>query len=379
MAIASMILEPGANEIEAALEPLHVKGCKITRGAGITLPPPSLRTALLLVAAKRASSRILQPIAAERLQRAWARQLDRRRAAAVAAASMAARRSEAATAIQAAWQQHAERAEEERQALARQALDELAKQTRAQIRIASTARGMAQRLDFRRRMAETVRPLVRLQATLRGWAARRQIKAALRAVRLIQSTWRRVRCQVLRRRLARAANALRQGGRLEKYRKRKGGKHERHQRYAWVSEDLQQLMWSPVSDRFDEDALKLRTIPMASITAVSEGVKTPLLKKMERRAAEPHRVLSFSRKPLQLHKPLALDVDCAFSIICRERVIDFYAESVSSRNAWLRDLKTALAYAHTYDHKAAMAAVEKLAAEPEKSSESDSEGEEWDA
>jgi len=158
------------------------------------------------------------------------------------------------------------------------------------------------------------------------------------------------------------------GGKLSKYRRRKGANHERHERFAWVSEDLQTFFWSPVVDRYDTDALKLRSIPMASITAVTEGVKTPLLKKMERRAAE--------NKKLQLQKPLALDEGCAFSIICRERVIDFYAADSSVRSAWLRDLKTALTHAHTYDHKAAMTAVQKLSAVPAtKASDSDSDSE----
>ena len=165
---------------------------------------------------------------------------------------------------------------------------------------------------------------------------------------------------------------------MGKYLQRRGGKHERHERFAWVSDDLQQLMWAPVADAHDQSASKLRTIPMASITAVTEGVKTHILKKMAKRAAEPHSSisLSFSRKPLQLRAPLALDENCAFSVICRERVIDFYAEDQASRDAWLRDLKTALMYAHTYDQKAAMAAVQNLTAAPTKASDPESDSDE---
>ena len=39
-------------------------------------------------------------------------------------------------------------------------------------------------------------------------------------------------------------------------------------------------------------------------------------------------------------KPLAIDESCAFSIICRERVVDFYAADLKSRNAWLRENTT---------------------------------------
>eukprot|EP00966_Prymnesium_polylepis_P242257 5602822-Prymnesium_polylepis.1 len=96
---------------------------------------------------------------------------------------------------------------------------------------------------------------------------------------------------------------------------------------------------------------------MASITAVTDGVKTPLLKKMERRAtakaAHPtasaserslsfgagERALSFPRKPLAAAAKLGghgggakpLDEALAFSIICRERVVDFYAPDAPSR------------------------------------------------
>jgi len=108
----------------------------------------------------------------------------------------------------------------------------------------------------------------------------------------------------------------------------------------------------------DEDALKLRAIPMASITAVTDGVKTPLLKMMGKRA---DRTTSFSRKPA---KPL--EESCAFSIICRERVVDFYAADRASRDGWLRELQTVLRYAHTYDHRAAAAAVQRLALDPPK-------------
>jgi len=326
------------------------------------LPAPSLRHALMLVAHRRASSRILQPIAVERIQRAWAHHLETRRVAALRKAELVLEQASRAIVLQSAWRRYLavaalaihKRAVEEAERAAAAAL--IAKREAAAVRIQSVARGAARRRLFRRRLAEICGPLARIQAAVRGWAARRQLKAALASANRIASTWRRVRCQVLRARLARAANALRQGGKLAKYRKHKGKKnHERHERFAWVSEDLQSLLWAPSADRSHR---KLRSIPMASITAVTDGVKTPLLKKMEHRATEQHRHMSFSHK-----KPLAVNEGCAFSIICRERVIDFYAEDPKSRNAWLRDLRTVLSHAHTYDHKAAMTAVQKLSAE----------------
>jgi len=364
------------------LEPLHQPGCKITRGAGITLPAPSFATAMQLVIEKRASSRILLPIAAVKIQQAWVSQLDSRRATATA-------RTSAATTIQSSWRRAADRAAflrtraatelhaaQARAVTALQAAQRrhtaqvaYARQQHAATQIAAAARGWARRVAYQRRVSEIRGPLARIQAAARGWLARRHLAEARRSARTIQTTWRRVRCQVLRRRLARAANALRHGGKLDKYRKRRGGTHERHQRYAWCSDDLQHFLWAPVADRYDDEAVKLRSIPMASITAVCEGVKTPLLKKMERRANEPQRMLSFARQPR------AVDEACAFSIICRERVIDFYAADRPSRDRWLRDLKTALAYAHTYDQKAAMAAVEKFAVARTKTSDSDTDDE----
>lgn len=343
---------------------IHQPGCKITKGAGISLPAPSFALAMQLVLEKRASSRILAPIAAGKIQLAY-------RARVAARAANMARQSEAATALQTAW-----RCRTKRFACAATAVQmawrmhaaqmSFAAQRRAQARIAAVQRGRLRRRAYRATLLEIRGPLAHIQAAARGYIARRHLKLARAGARLVQSTFRRVRAKLLRRRLARAANALRQGGKLAKYRQRKGGKHERHQRFAWVSEDLQHFMWAPVQDRLDEDALKLRSIPMASITAVTEGVKTPLLKKMEKRAAEPQRMLSFSRAAL------AVDTNCAFSVICRERVIDFYAPDQPSRDRWLRDLKTALTYGHTYDHNAAMAAVEKLAAEATATKVSDS-------
>lgn len=363
MAIETLIQQPALDTFERR-DAVHQPGCKITKGAGMSLPAPSFALAMQLVMEKRASSRILAPIAAEKIQSAY-------RARATARAAAKAERATAAQKISTAWRQHVALTAAAatalqtawRQHLAQQSF---AAQRLAQARIAAVQRGRAQRRMYRATLLEISGPLARIQAAARGRIARRHLKRARAGARLVQSTFRRVRAKLLRRRLARAANALRQGGKLAKYRQRVGGKHERHQRFAWVSEDLQHFMWSPVQDRFDEEAVKLRSIPMASITAVTEGVKTPLLKKMEKRAAEPHRMLSFSRAALKV------DENCAFSIICRERVVDFYAPDQPSRDRWLRDLKTALTYGHTYDHSAAMAAVEKLAAEATAAKASDS-------
>jgi len=365
MAIGALVHQSSA--AEQVLVPLHQKGCKITMGAGITLPIPTLRHALLLVANRRASSRILKPIAVERIQRAWVKHLEKRTATAQIKAALALEQASAAVILQSAWRRYlavtAKRIEEEAMRAAQAVLIE--KRKAAAVSIQSCVRGQGQRRLYHRRLAEINGPLARIQAAFRGWAARKQLKVTRRAANRIASTWRRVRCQVLRARLARAANALRQGGKLAKYRKHHGKRnHERHERFAWVSEDLQCFLWAPAADQAHR---KLRSIPMSSITAVTDGVKTPLLKKMEHRATETHRHIPFSHK-----KPLAIDESCAFSIICRERVVDFYAADLKSRNAWLRDLRTVLSHAHTYDHKAAMAAVQRLTAESAaKASDSD--------
>lgn len=211
----------------------------------------------------------------------------------------------------------------------------------------------------------------------------------LTAVQQIQSTWRSVSDQVLRRRLARAADALRKGGMLFKYRKH-GAIKERHQKFVWVSNDLQRLHWAPSAEQRG-DVSVVRTAPMSGITAITSGCKTRLMKRMEKRAAtaqEHARTISFGSRQVNpavgslggapfgrtlslMKKPLALDETCAFSIFCHERVLDFVADDKATRDRWLRDLQTALMYAHHLDPTAAKLSVQKLAA----SSSSDSEDE----
>lgn len=232
-------------------------------------------------------------------------------------------------------------------------------------------------------------PLLRLQAAARGMLARKHLRSALLATKLIQTTWRRVSDQVLRRRLARAADSLRKGGSLAKYRKHGAmpAARERHAKFVWVSDDLQRLHWAP-SEAQRGDASVVRTVPMAGITAVTDGVKTRLMKKMERRAAaanDPSRTVSFGKRAISfgakqavpaaepvsgrsfgrslLRKPLTLDESCAFSVLCAERVLDFVAEDKATRDRWLRDLKCVLAYAHHFDPTAAKRSVQQLVGE----------------
>lgn len=222
------------------------------------------------------------------------------------------------------------------------------------------------------------------------------------AIQLIQTTWRRVSDMVLRRRLARAAEALRKGGNLGKYRKHGAiiAARERHLKFAWVSDDLQRLHWAPTREQRDDPSV-VRTVPMASITAVVDGVKTRLMKKMEKRAAAAHdplRTISFGKRALSfggakqaaaapavgslggasfgrslsvLKRPLSLDESCAFSVFCGQRVLDFVAEDKATRDQWLRDLTCVLRYAHHFDPTAAKLSVQKLATEPAGSSDSD--------
>ena len=362
-------------------EPLYQPGCKITHGARHGLRPPTWQEAFELVSTKRASERILAPAAARLIQMSWKERAARRREAEQCLADTLARR---AVQLQRAWRR-------------RTAMQQLKTWRCASTKVSSAFRGRKQRQQYLRMKAAAISCVLRIQRAARGLLARRSLQAAVRAAKTVQATWRRVSDQVLKRRLTRAADALRKGGSLSKYRKH-GAIKERHHKHVWVSDDLQTLHWAPSAEQRNdyESAVAtggtwrapvvaktsaVRSIPMAGITAVTDGVKTRLMKKMDRRAAaarhtrdalvsgqttssgepRPAEDDSLLTRTISLvKKPLALDRSCAFSIICHERVLDFIAADKRTRDAWLRNLQTALLYAHHFDHHKAKRSVQKL-------------------
>lgn len=94
---------------------------------------------------------------------------------------------------------------------------------------------------------------------------------------------------------------------------------------------------------------------MAGVTAVTAGAKTPLMKKMGRRA-DPRRQ-SVLAKGLGFQRALPLDEATAFSLISHDRVLDFVAPTAADAKHWLRDLRTILTFGHHLDHDAAVSAV----------------------
>ena len=84
---------------------------------------------------------------------------------------------------------------------------------------------------------------------------------------------------------------------------------------------------------------------MAMVSAVSAGLKTGMMKKMEERS-KGFMGISLTAKSL---KPLELNPDCAFSVLSQERTLDFVAANPEERDRWLKNLRLVLVHARTYD------------------------------
>jgi len=311
---------------------LHQRGCKITLGAYAQSKMPTWRQARILVLAKRASSRIMTDPAAVQIQAAW-------RAHVIAKEEHAELREvtrKAAHVIQTASRVHL--------AKVRRVREELT----ASVHLQAAARRLLARRQRRHLMFDIV---LAIQMRARCWLARSRLREARAAACAIQACWRMVRSQVLGSRLANAARRLRAGSILSKY--RAGGRiHERHERRVWVTEDLQRLCWSPVSSKPADEP---KSISMSTVTAVTVGAKTTLMKKMERRADG--KGLKFAVERV-MWRALPLNDACAFSVIGTDRVLDFVAADTASAKQWLRDLRTTLLYSHHLDHEAAVSALE---------------------
>eukprot|EP00322_Chrysochromulina_rotalis_P024115 CAMPEP_0115852370 /NCGR_PEP_ID=MMETSP0287-20121206/12961_1 /TAXON_ID=412157 /ORGANISM="Chrysochromulina rotalis, Strain UIO044" /LENGTH=354 /DNA_ID=CAMNT_0003306429 /DNA_START=39 /DNA_END=1103 /DNA_ORIENTATION=+ len=316
---------------------LYVQGCKITAGARVGPPPPSYRLAKILVLAKRASERIMEPASATLIQKQY-------RAYKTHKVQREECRAAASNFIATVWRAHQQRL---------LAAMELQRKLYAALRIQTAARRLHAKA-FRLNVLAT-----RIQKHARGILTRRRYREALVALRSIQATWQMVRSQVVGRRLAGATARLQAGALLSKY--QKGGfSHERHERFVWLSKDRKKLCWADAALATAASEERAKFVNIEAVTAVTSDVKTSLMKKMKRRA-ENSSIKELLRKPaaaLISGRALPLDAACAFSLISRDRMLDLYAPDETTCASWLRDLRTILVYAHHFDHKAAVGAIE---------------------
>jgi len=294
----------------------------------------------MLVLARRASSRIMKPAAAACIQRAYVRyraEQHTRTAASIIAAQWRAHHQQvnrglAATKLQA----HARRLKAKRASW----------QILAAIKVQAAVRGLAARKLCRHLLA------TRIQAQARMVLASRHYRKVQRATCVIQASWQMARSKVVGKHLAGAVERLQAGAVLSKY--QQGGlSHERHERFMWLSTDRKKLCWSDPASREGRRNDNAKSVEMETITAVSGGVKTSLMKKMGRRAD------GLSVKDLLTGgRSRPLEASRAFSLIGRDRVLDLVAPNNETQQVWLRDLRTLLVYGHHLDHKAAVGAIE---------------------
>jgi len=194
-----------------------------------------------------------------------------------------------------------------------------------------------------------VTPAVKLiQAAWRGTAPKRFRRAAICAALLIQCTFRMFRIKRLHQCLVSAILFLKKGGKLSKYRAR----HiigERHDRFVRLTEDLTAIVWlSPdKEDKEPDPDEKLHALTLNDIMACADGAKTGLMKKMNMRAEAGG---SIFEKMLGL-RPYELELKCAFSIIIKDRTIDFVAPTPALRDAWMQHLNILLVHQRTTDTK----------------------------
>jgi hypothetical protein len=189
-------------------------------------------------------------------------------------------------------------------------------------------------------------------------------------VRVLQSIWRMLRIQLIRKRLVEAALVLQKGAVMLKY-KQNGGplgtNHEPHRRFIWLSKDMRNLCWSK-PDEQDEAAkeatrkrsgsagaagsrarafmsdrnrvIASKTIGLSVVSAISTGAKTEVLTKMDKGG--------FTQRLFATKKEGSIDEN-AFSIISPQRRLDLYAESTAEREAWSKALRVVLLHGHTVD------------------------------
>ncbi|KAL1520554.1 hypothetical protein AB1Y20_022130 [Prymnesium parvum] len=260
------------------------------------------------------------------------------------------RRQRAATALQAAARGGAARRwcrrtfAEERAAAA--ALQAAVRRTRA-CRRYGALRAAARRIQAAARayLARRHRAATRIQAAARRTLFRNLLPAAYSAACKLQAKWRSVRVRLLARGLATAVSELREGAVLWKY--YEGGLRTEHQRRVWLSDDLDHLYWS--KDLLPTGGTSApKSIELATVSAVSDGVKTHCLKKIERgKEGILHGVADrFFGGATELKR------DSCFSILAeaqggKSRTLDLMADSTESRDRWLKNLRLLLVHRHT--------------------------------
>jgi len=231
--------------------------------------------------------------------------------------------------------------------------------------------------------------VIKIQTAWRATAPRRYLRAALAAALLLQSQWRMVRVWLLHKRLQEAVAFLRKGGLLQKYKfNPKIGEflQDRHMRYVKLSEDLSTLMWQRPDEASNEEMGKSvknpksskepsPLLPMAAqssavltksqkeksvmwdqITAVTDGAKTGLMKQMNRRV---ERKTGAGANPIHgvMHalfpalRPQDLQTSCAFSIITKDRTLDFVCQTRQQRDQWLSNMQLVLVNKATLDEE----------------------------
>uniref|UniRef100_A0A7S4BGF0 Myosin motor domain-containing protein n=5 Tax=Chrysotila carterae TaxID=13221 RepID=A0A7S4BGF0_CHRCT len=231
----------------------------------------------------------------------------------------------------------------------------------------SVMRRFPLRMRFSRWHARGRPALVRAQAILRGRAPRETHLLMVAAARQVQATWRMVRIQRLQRTLVASALQLQIGLYALKFPQKTGAStaaHEPHWRYVWLSPDMKHMCWARVDmDKVGaamakrkqaKKAEKLRpfpteapakSIPMSAISAIADGAKTGILKKMEGRQERNGTIAvgPFGNKSLELHE------ECCFSIISATRHLDLMAQTTAERDAFMAALQAILVHASISD------------------------------
>jgi len=230
------------------------------------------------------------------------------------------------------------------------AAQEANRATAAAVSVQSATRGLLGRRRYKDEheawIAKVTPAAKYIQAAWRATAPRRYRRCAIAAAVLIQCTFRMFRIRRLHQRLMQAIIFLKRGGKLSKYR----ANHiigERHDRFVRLTADLGTLQWLPIGkDETEPDPNeKLKEISMTDIQAVSEGAKTGLMKKMYQRAGAGG---SIFEKMIGM-RPYDLELSRAFSIIVKERTVDFVASNATERDTWLQHLNILLVHQRSFD------------------------------
>lgn len=193
----------------------------------------------------------------------------------------------------------------------------------------------------------------KIQAAVRRFRLRAVLRIAREAARVIQAKWRAVRIRLLCVSLCDAVAELRRGEVLSKY--FEGGIRSEHLRRVWLSDDLNLLCWAKVTQSTTGNPAQYKSIDLNTVSAVSDGVKTHCLKRVERGKES----IFGGMTEILLGGTKAFQRDACFSILCdasradgpgvKSRTLDFMADSNKDRDRWLRNLRLLLVHRRTID------------------------------